>query len=85
MAGVEEQQMAEAEIQGKMQVVQAKYQAEAQKVMAQEQAQMEQGMQGAAPGEPGYRVVLSEQHTENQPELHQQEGASKVSSDVFRP
>lgn len=54
MSGVEEQQMAEAEIQGKMQVVQAKYQAEAQKVMAQEQAQMQEGTQGAAPGEPGY-------------------------------
>jgi hypothetical protein len=54
MSSIEEQQLAEAEIQGKMGVVQAKYQAEAQKVMAQEQQQMEEGVQGAAPGEPGF-------------------------------
>jgi hypothetical protein len=53
LRGIEEQQLAEAEIQGKMHVVSAKYQAEAQNVLAQEQQQMLEGTQGTAPGEPG--------------------------------
>lgn len=50
---MKKQQLAQAELQGEIQVITARYQAKVQRVMMEEQQQMQAGMVGSAPGEPG--------------------------------